>query len=180
MKTTKAIMLTLALLIVSVALISNVQAMHSTYKDSKCKPHPTPMPSYESFMLEATGTATTIKRTAPEVLAVELHLSGPVKGNSKYIIQLDVDDGTCKLGEQVIPVVKGTGLLIVPCGYLHLSILVSAPYGGRTAVWILSGKAVQTGENEWEIALQDWWAILPNPGKPTFVKVSLEGTITFS
>jgi hypothetical protein len=180
MKTTKAIMLTLALLMISVALISNVQAMHSTYKESNCKPQPTPVPSYESFTLDATGTATTMKKTGAEVLGIELHLSGPVRGSSKYIIHLDVDDGTCKLGEQVMPVVKGTGLLIVPCRYLHLSILMSAPYGGRTAVWILSGKAVQTGENEWEIALQDWWAILPNPGKPTFVKVSLEGTITFS
>jgi hypothetical protein len=92
---------------------------------------------YSSFTLIASGTA--YDTSQHKSVQVGLTLSGTADGKLGSSIHLSVQSGVASVkGYQTFSISKGTGSLVQKGDKGHLELnLMSSPYCGKTAVWVL-------------------------------------------
>lgn len=177
MKTIKTTALTIALLMLSVTLLSSATYVFAA-----------PTPTYSSFTLIADGTAT--DPSDPTVpVPVHLELAGSVLAtSSKNVFSLKVEGYIASFEEFFEPVAidNGNGVVVKPSSYAHLSIMASKSYyGGARGCWVLKG---ETGDlipgppDEVPlISLSGKRAMLPQPdGWVLLTDLELSGSIYLS
>lgn len=172
MKTNKAITLTIALLMLSVILISNLGYVFAA--------KPTKTNSCQFFTLEASGTA--YDSSILDYVDVELDLEGCIRGHSSMVHNLDVTGITVTVeGYKQFTVIKGSGVLVTPSKYVHLNIMIDKEYGGRQTVWVLSGEITDDlSYDPMPISLGADRIVLPTADGRILTDLSLKGTVEFS
>jgi len=165
MKTTKAITLMMALLMLSAALALNAAHVFAA---------PPPKPTYVGFELTAYGTAS-------DGTAVSLTLEGSLNGHSRMVFSLDVESGTASVDDyEPITIIKGSGVLVQPSEYVHLSIMTDKAYGGSHAAWVLKGETTGLSGDTAPISLSATKIILPqSTGSVRLTDLQLTGEIKF-
>jgi hypothetical protein len=129
------------------------------------------------FTLTLTGTA-----YAPQkhmYVKVTLSLIGSADGKLKTVVTLHVKGGGATVNSYgTFSVSHGCGQLVMRCHYFALSIWLTPKYGGKTAIWCMSGRTGTLSGQTLKVSLYASHVILPTTGYPRLDKLYLSGTIT--
>jgi hypothetical protein len=110
---------------------------------------------------------------------VVLSLIGTADGKLRTRITLYVKGGTAFVDKyDTFSVSKGSGQLVRSCHYFALSIWLTPKYGGKTAIWCMSGRTGTLSGQTLKVSLYASHVILPIKGSPRLDRLSLSGTIT--
>lgn len=166
MKITKTIALTTLILMLTATLLSTAGTVFAA-KPAK--------PTYTSFELTAEGEAY-------DGTKVTLTLHGLINGQSHKVFSLQVESGEAVAGiYEPVAIIKGSGVLVQPSNYIHLSIMTDKAYGGCHAAWVLKGEAGELDSGEVPISLNANKVVLPQyGGSALLTDIELTGKITFS
>lgn len=133
--------------------------------------------STHGFTLSAQGTAYDPHEQAD--VNVALTLAGTADGQLRTVVDLHVKGGDVSVQDYAIfSVSKGFGELVMPSQYIVLIIWVTPRYGGKVALWCMSGKTEALSGQTLLFSLYSDHVILPIQGTPRLDNLSLEGTIT--
>lgn len=133
--------------------------------------------STHSFTLQLTGTAYDPQKHAH--VNVVLYVTGSADGKLKTFMDLDVKDGDVSVNPNygTFYVSWGSGELVSCCHYITLCIWLTPKYGGRIALWCLSGRTGTLSGQTLRVSLGASHVILPMNGSPRLDDVDLSGTI---
>jgi len=133
--------------------------------------------STHSFTLQLTGTAYDPQKHAP--VNVVLYVTGSADGKLKTLMDLDVKDGDVSVNPNygTFYVSWGSGELVSCCHYFMLCIWLIPKYGGRIALWCLSGRTGTLLGQTLKVSLDASHVILPMNGSPRLDDLDLSGTI---
>jgi len=137
-------------------------------------------PSYENFILQASGQAYDIQNH--KWVAVSVSLSGRVEGKiSKTLTLHSKDGGVTVQGYGVFDAEVSNGVLIPRKEFEHMMILLSPTYyGGSKSVWLIWGMPQNTEDSTIPIGLTADSVKLPLQGHPELTQLDLTGTIQLS
>lgn len=129
------------------------------------------------FTLTLTGTAyDTQKHTS---VNVALSVTGTADGKLKMIVSLYVNGGDVSVDNYgTFSASQGCGELVSSCHYIALCIWLTPKYGGKTALWCMSGKTGKLSGQTLQVSLGATHIILPLTGYPRLDDLDLKGTIT--
>ena len=110
---------------------------------------------------------------------VALSVTGTADGELKTVICLYVKGGDVSITNYgTFSVSRGSGQLVWPSNYIALSIWLTPKYGGKAALWCMSGKTGTLYGKTLDVSLYSSHVILPITGYPRLDNLSLKGTIT--
>jgi hypothetical protein len=110
---------------------------------------------------------------------VDLSVTGTADGKLKAVIALHVKGGDVSIDDYgTFSVSRGCGRLVWRCHYIALFIWLTPKYGGKTALWCMSGKTGTLSGQTLKVSLYASHVVLPITGHPRLDKLSLKGTIT--
>jgi hypothetical protein len=134
---------------------------------------------YNSFTLEATGTATDL---AGNPVTITMDISGKANGKLRTVFHLRTQGGDISVeGYEAFSATRGQGIIVNKNNFIILNIMMSAQYyGGRSTVWILRGTTGEVADDTLDVSLQSRRVILPIQDYPQLRNIELEGTITFT
>ncbi len=130
-----------------------------------------------SFTLTLTGTAYDPHNHVHVNIA--LSVTGTANGKLKTEIDLYVKGGDVSVNKYgTFSVSHGSGELVAFCHYIALYIWLTPKYGGKIALWCLSGKTGKLSGQTLQVSLDARHIILPMKGYPRLDDLDLKGTIT--
>jgi hypothetical protein len=133
------------------------------------------------FTLTTTGQAFERSFGHFAVRSVSLSASGIAYGKMSKLLNFVVKSGDLGVGHYGdFAILKGTGVLIRSCRFVHLVLKIVPPYGGRIVVWDLRGWVGQVSGNSLTVLFFSSKVLLPLPGYPRLYSLSLTGTLTLS
>jgi len=133
--------------------------------------------STHGFTLTASGTAYDPHKHM--YVNVVLSVTGTADGKLKMVIDLHAKGGDASINDYgAFSVSRGSGELVWRCHYIELSIWLTPKYGGKTALWHMSGKTGTLSGQTLQVSLYSNHVILPITGHPRLDNLSLKGTIT--
>ncbi len=137
-------------------------------------------PSYENFILQASGKAYDTQNH--KWVCVSVSLSGRVEGKISKTLTLHSKDGAITVqGYGVFDAEVSNGVLIPRKDFEHMMILLSPTYyGGSKSVWLIWGAPENAADGTIPIGLTADSVNLPLPGHPELTQLTLSGTIQLS
>jgi len=128
------------------------------------------------FTLTLTGTAYDPHKHVS--VDVALSVTGTADGKLKTVVNLHVKGGDVSANNYgTFSVSHGNGQLVLRCHYVALFIWLTPKYGGKTALWSMSGKTGTLSGQTLHVSLYASHVILPITGSPRLDNLSLTGTI---
>jgi hypothetical protein len=129
------------------------------------------------FTLKLTGTAYDPQKHV--YVNVALLVTGTADGKLKTVVSLYVKGGSVSVHNYgTFSVSRGSGQLVKCSHYIALSIWLTPKYGGKIALWSMSGKTGTLSGQTLQVSLYASHVILPIKGSARLDKLSLKGTIT--
>ncbi|MGA2308610.1 MAG: hypothetical protein ABSG57_03550 [Candidatus Bathyarchaeia archaeon] len=158
-------------IVISILIASALAASYTGYTTVFAKPT-------HGFTLTLTGTAYDPHKHV--YVNVALTLTGTADGKLKIEIDLHVKGGDVSVnhGYGTFSVSRGSGELVSHCHYIALYLWLTPKYGGKTALWCMSGKTGTLSGQTLHVSLGASHVILPMKGSPRLDDLDLKGTIT--
>lgn len=155
---------------ISILIASVLVASYTSYTSVLAKP------TY-GFTLSVNGTAYDPQKHVHVYVAISV--TGTAEGKLKTEIDLYVKGGDVSVTNYgTFYVSRGFGELVTDCHYIALYLWLTAKYGGRNALWCMSGKTGKLSGQTLQVSLDASHVILPMKGSPRLDDLDLKGTIT--
>jgi uncharacterized membrane protein len=114
------------------------------------------------------------------VRIVSLSTIGQASGKLSKVLNLVVKSGDINVGHYgTFAVIRGTGVLIQSCHFIHLIIKITPKYGGRIIVWDLRGWTGRISGNSVPVLFYSSKVLLPLSGYPKLYVLALTGTLNY-
>lgn len=157
-------------IVVSILIASVLAASYMDYTTVLAK-------STHGFTLTVSGKAYDPHKHV--YVNVALSVTGTADGKLKMVIVLYVKGGDVSIHDYgTFSVSRGCGELVWRCHYISLFIWLTPKYGGKGALWCMSGKTGTLSGQTLQVSLCSSHVILPIKGAPRLDNLSLKGTIT--
>jgi hypothetical protein len=157
-------------IIISILIASALAASYTSYTTVLANPT-------HGFTLSVSGTAYDPHKHMH--VNVALSLTGTADGKLKTVITLHVKGGDVSVSSYgTFSVSHGNGQLVLRCHYVALFIWLTPKYGGKIALWCMSGKTGKLSGQTLQVSLDANHVILPMKGSPRLDDLDLKGTIT--
>jgi hypothetical protein len=109
---------------------------------------------------------------------VALKVTGWASGKLKIEIDLYVKGGGVNVQNYgTFSVSRGSGEVVNKCHYIALFFTLTSKYGGKTALWCLSGRTGKLTGHILSLSLYSKYIMLPISGTPVLKDLSLTGTL---
>jgi hypothetical protein len=130
------------------------------------------------FTLSVSGTAYDPQKQVH--VSVVVSVTGTAEGKLKTEIDLYVKGGDVNVNHNygTFSVSRGSGELVSSCHYIALYIWLTPKYGGKVALWCLSGRTGKLSGQTLHVSLEASHVILPMTGSPRLDDLDIQGTIT--
>jgi hypothetical protein len=157
-------------IVISILIASALAASYTGYITVFANPT-------HGFTLTLTGTAHDPQKHT--YVNVALTVTGTADGKLKTVVTLHVKGGDVSVSTYgTFSVSHGNGQLVLRCHYIALYIWLTPKYGGKTALWCISGKTGTLTGHTLQVSLGANHVILPMKGSPRLDDLDLKGTIT--